>query len=252
MRETVRYSLAHRKEALAYAMSFARGMDPAIADRFVGMWVNDMTVDCGERGRRAVQELLDRGHDAGDHPEPRAASTSWRPEATFRGRRPTRSPRISLPDLDGVQRPLAMSRGARARALIVVGHRDCATTRLTLPFVDRIHQRRARRARPWSSCCRTTPAAARALVADLGLDACPCCSRPIPIRSPRELELRAVPTLMLVGADGPRSQRAAEGFSRDDLEAFSRAAGGRRRRSSRPTTPAPAAAARLNGPRRPR
>ena len=40
----------HRAEALAYAMSFARGMDPRIADRFVGMWVNEMTLDCGERG----------------------------------------------------------------------------------------------------------------------------------------------------------------------------------------------------------
>jgi 1,4-dihydroxy-6-naphthoate synthase len=65
VRATVEYSLAHRKEALAYAMSFARGMDPGIADRFVGMWVNEMTVDCGPRGRRAIQELLDRGHDAG-------------------------------------------------------------------------------------------------------------------------------------------------------------------------------------------
>jgi 1,4-dihydroxy-6-naphthoate synthase len=65
VRETVRYSLAHRREALAYAMEFARGMDPAIADRFVGMWVNDMTLDIGEQGRRAVQELLDRGHAEG-------------------------------------------------------------------------------------------------------------------------------------------------------------------------------------------
>jgi 1,4-dihydroxy-6-naphthoate synthase len=65
VRETVRYSLAHRPEALAYAMEFARGMDPGVADRFVGMWVNDMTVDMGERGRRAVQELLDRGHARG-------------------------------------------------------------------------------------------------------------------------------------------------------------------------------------------
>jgi 1,4-dihydroxy-6-naphthoate synthase len=65
VRETVLYSLAHRKEALEYAMTFARGMDPRIADRFVGMWVNEMTVDCGPRGRGAVQELLDRGHDAG-------------------------------------------------------------------------------------------------------------------------------------------------------------------------------------------
>ena len=61
MRETVRYSLAHRAEALAYAHEFARGMDPRIADRFVGMWVNEMTLDFGDRGRRAVQELLDRG-----------------------------------------------------------------------------------------------------------------------------------------------------------------------------------------------
>ena len=65
VRETVRYSLAHRREALEYAMSFARGMDPAVADRFVGMWVNEMTLDCGERGRAAVQALLDRGHAAG-------------------------------------------------------------------------------------------------------------------------------------------------------------------------------------------
>ena len=65
VRETVRHSLAHRKEALEYAMSFARGMDPAVADRFVGMWVNDMTVEMGERGRRAVQTFLDRGHEAG-------------------------------------------------------------------------------------------------------------------------------------------------------------------------------------------
>jgi 5,8-dihydroxy-2-naphthoate synthase len=65
VRETVRYSLAHRKEALEYAMTFARGMDPGIADRFVGMWVNDMTVEMGETGKRAVQTFLDRGHAAG-------------------------------------------------------------------------------------------------------------------------------------------------------------------------------------------
>ena len=65
VRETVRYSLAHRKEALEYAMSFARGMDAGVADRFVGMWVNEMTIECGETGRRAVQTFLDRGHAAG-------------------------------------------------------------------------------------------------------------------------------------------------------------------------------------------
>lgn len=65
VRDTVRYSLAHRAEALAYAMRFARGMDPQVADRFVGMWVNDMTVETGERGRQAVQTFLDRGASAG-------------------------------------------------------------------------------------------------------------------------------------------------------------------------------------------
>jgi 1,4-dihydroxy-6-naphthoate synthase len=65
VRDTVRYSLEHRREALDYAMTFARGMPAEIADRFVGMWVNEMTLDCGERGRRAVQALLDRGLEAG-------------------------------------------------------------------------------------------------------------------------------------------------------------------------------------------
>lgn len=69
VRETVRHSLAHRPQALEYAMSFARGMDPGVADRFVGMWVNDMTLDMGERGRRAVQVFLDRGHAAGIIPQ---------------------------------------------------------------------------------------------------------------------------------------------------------------------------------------
>ena len=69
VRETVQYSLAHRPQALEYALSFARGMQTGIADRFVGMWVNEMTVECGERGRRAVQTLLDRGADAGIIPQ---------------------------------------------------------------------------------------------------------------------------------------------------------------------------------------
>lgn len=65
VRDTVRYSLEHRPQALEYAMTFARGMETGIADRFVGMWVNEMTLDCGERGRRAIQLLLDRGHEQG-------------------------------------------------------------------------------------------------------------------------------------------------------------------------------------------
>jgi 1,4-dihydroxy-6-naphthoate synthase len=73
VRETVMHSLAHRKDALEYAMTFARGMDPGIADRFVGMWVNDMTVNMGDRGRKAVQTFLDRGHAAGIIPNRVAA-----------------------------------------------------------------------------------------------------------------------------------------------------------------------------------
>jgi 1,4-dihydroxy-6-naphthoate synthase len=69
VRATVKHSLAHRPQALEYAMTFARGMDPKVADRFVGMWVNDMTVDMGERGRLAVQTFLDRGVEAGVIPK---------------------------------------------------------------------------------------------------------------------------------------------------------------------------------------
>ncbi len=69
VRETVQHSLAHRPQALEYAMSFARGMDKDVADRFVGMWVNDMTLEMGERGRRAVQLFLDRGFEAGVIPK---------------------------------------------------------------------------------------------------------------------------------------------------------------------------------------
>ena len=46
-------------------MQFARDMEPALADRFVAMWVNDLTLDYGDRGREAVKRLLDEGHKAG-------------------------------------------------------------------------------------------------------------------------------------------------------------------------------------------
>lgn len=65
VRDSVRHSLAHRPQALEYAMTFARGMDPQVADRFVGMWVNDMTLEMGERGREAVRVFLERGFEAG-------------------------------------------------------------------------------------------------------------------------------------------------------------------------------------------
>jgi 1,4-dihydroxy-6-naphthoate synthase len=65
LKESIRYGLAHRDEALAYALSYARDMDKTLADRFVGMYVNDWTLDYGPRGREAVRRLLDEGRRAG-------------------------------------------------------------------------------------------------------------------------------------------------------------------------------------------
>jgi 1,4-dihydroxy-6-naphthoate synthase len=73
IRESVAYALEHRVEALNYAMQFARDMDTELADKFVGMYVNSWTLSYGERGRNAVQELLDRGFDAGLIPGPTKA-----------------------------------------------------------------------------------------------------------------------------------------------------------------------------------
>jgi 1,4-dihydroxy-6-naphthoate synthase len=69
VRESIQYALDHREEALVYATQFSRGLDPITADRFIAMYVNDWTLDYGERGRRAVQLLLDRGFDTGILPE---------------------------------------------------------------------------------------------------------------------------------------------------------------------------------------
>jgi 1,4-dihydroxy-6-naphthoate synthase len=65
IRESVAYALEHREPALDYALQFARDMDPVLADKFVGMYVNKWTLDYGPEGRRAVTELLQRGAAAG-------------------------------------------------------------------------------------------------------------------------------------------------------------------------------------------
>jgi len=70
LKESIQYSLDHREEALAYALQFARGLDTATADRFISMYVNEWTLDYGERGRNAVQTLLDQGHEKGLLPNP--------------------------------------------------------------------------------------------------------------------------------------------------------------------------------------
>jgi len=65
LRESINYSLTHRREALQYAMQFARDMETELADRFVGMWVNELTLDYTERGREAVRRLLAEGFEKG-------------------------------------------------------------------------------------------------------------------------------------------------------------------------------------------
>src|SRR5207253_11488252 len=63
--DSIQYGLDHREEALAYAMQFARDLDTASADKFVGMYVNERTLDYGADGREAVRQLLDMGYKAG-------------------------------------------------------------------------------------------------------------------------------------------------------------------------------------------
>ncbi len=65
LRESIRYSLANREDALEYAMQFAREMDSDLADRFVAMWVNDLTLDYTDSGREAVQRILKEGFERG-------------------------------------------------------------------------------------------------------------------------------------------------------------------------------------------
>lgn len=72
LRQSIDYALDNREEALGYASRYARGIedDPVRSDRFVGMYVNEWTQDYGDAGRKAVQHLLDRGHEAGILPVP--------------------------------------------------------------------------------------------------------------------------------------------------------------------------------------
>lgn len=65
LHQSIVYSMENREDALSYAMQFARDMKPELADRFVAMWVNDLTLDYGDRGRQAVRRFLDEGHKAG-------------------------------------------------------------------------------------------------------------------------------------------------------------------------------------------
>jgi 1,4-dihydroxy-6-naphthoate synthase len=70
IRDSVSYGLEHREEALNYAMQFAREMDTELADKFVGMYVNKWTLGYGDKGKKAVRELIEQGTAAGLLPGP--------------------------------------------------------------------------------------------------------------------------------------------------------------------------------------
>jgi 1,4-dihydroxy-6-naphthoate synthase len=70
LRDSIQAGLDHRDEAMAYALQFGRGLDPELADRFVGMYVNELTCDYGEEGRQAVRELLRRAERLGVYERP--------------------------------------------------------------------------------------------------------------------------------------------------------------------------------------
>jgi len=65
LRDSIQHALDHRDEALEYAMQFARDLDPAMANQFVGMYVNERTLDYGEDGKQAIRKLLGMGYDKG-------------------------------------------------------------------------------------------------------------------------------------------------------------------------------------------
>lgn len=70
LKQSIQFGLDNREEALAHALQYGRDLDHAKADEFVGMYVNDWTLDFGEKGRTAVELLLNRGHEAGVIPNP--------------------------------------------------------------------------------------------------------------------------------------------------------------------------------------
>ena len=70
LKKSIEYGLAHRKEALDHALQYGRDLDRSQADKFVGMYVNDWTIDFGPRGREAVAKLLERAYEARIIPKP--------------------------------------------------------------------------------------------------------------------------------------------------------------------------------------
>lgn len=123
-----------------------------------------------------------------------------------------------LRDREGRSRRPAES-WAEGSALVVVAHGDCNTSRLTLPFVDRIHARRGRGAGVLA-ILQEDPDGAAVLAADLGLSL-PACLDEDPYALSAALDVGTVPTLFLVTRAGVVS-KVVEGFQRDDLESLAR------------------------------
>jgi hypothetical protein len=130
-------------------------------------------------------------------------------------------PNVALPDLDGTARPIL---GAAGSSVVALGHSDCGTTRLLVPYVQRLHERRG----PGSSVVlilQDDAATARAFLKDLDLDLdLPVRLEPEPYALSRELGLTTVPTLFMVSPAG-RIESRSEGFQRAALEALAEGLG---------------------------
>ncbi len=123
-------------------------------------------------------------------------------------------PPAALPDLEGVERPLAEA-WAAGPAVVVIGHRDCRTSGQALPYVDGMFRRRGERASV-TVVLQDDRATARSLVEELGL-VVPVLLEPEPYRLARALDLAAVPTLFAVSSGG-RIESMTEGFDREAME----------------------------------
>jgi len=132
-------------------------------------------------------------------------------------------PRLELSDLQGDRHSLPdLWQGYGAPALVMIGHSDCDTTRLLLPYVDRIHRKRDPRSLV-VAVLQDGPEAAKALGEELGLGL-PIFLEANPYALARSLDLTTVPTLISVGPEG-NITGVSEAFRRDDVEAFAASAG---------------------------
>jgi peroxiredoxin len=125
-------------------------------------------------------------------------------------------PRLALPDLDGVRHSLEEI-WAEGEALLLIGHRDCKTTRQTIPYVDRIHRRRGA-GHSVLVVLQDDAETARTLAQDLGLEV-PLRLEADPYPLAAALGLVAVPTLFLIRRDGTIA-KTTEAFHRADLEEY--------------------------------